>query len=635
VEPHGINDIKGGGGDDLIDGRFGADALEGGVGNDTVTYESRSMPLRATIDGAANDGARDLEQACWDALDAFLSTIPAPYQTAPDPVTGRRRVELLDGGRLHCSDFDYRTNMSDSIGDDVETIIGGSNDDTLGGDSDADTLLGRAGNDYIDGHGGDDRLEGEEGADTILGGDGADTLLGAAGNDVLNGENGVDGVLGGDGSDSVTGGADADFLSGGDGGGDLVDYSEATTPVHVSADGAGDDGRTGEGDNVAPDFEVIVGGSAGDTLVGGPAAERILGGDGADLLAGGGGADSLSGGAGTDAATYESATGPVSVNLAEPGNDGEAGEGDDVQGDVEEVRGGPGDDTLVGDGKANVLLGRAGNDLLMGADGDDMLVGGLGNDSLAGAAGGDTLFGSDGEDNLTGGDGNDDLKGEAGNDTLDGGMGADRLTGGPHADTVLYSSRSAGVSVNLDGKDKNGQSNENDFINNDVENVTTGSGPDSIDSDDNKPGEVRCGGGADTVTADLDDRVNADCESVLVSARATGCSASSGTVRMSSSGAIRVRVFCGVAAKGTLRLQSVARVSASKGKARRILKVGSKSFSLKAGQRRTISVKATKSARRYIQRKGRLSVRSRVTARTRTNKAALKKSSVFTVRGRR
>jgi hypothetical protein len=399
-------------------------------------------------------------------------------------------------------------------------------------------------------------------------------------------------------------------------------------------DGIANDGPA-DGDNVGSGFEVIVGGSAGDSLTGGPASEQILGGDGDDDLAGGGGADALSGGAGADAATYAAAGGPVFVNLAEPGNDGEAGEGDDVQSDVEEVHGGPGDDTLLGDGKANVLLGRDGNDRLAGAEGDDMLVGGLGNDTLSGDVGRDTLFGSAGEDSLAGGDGDDDLKGEAGDDQLDGGMGADRQWGGPGTDTVLYSARTAGVSVNLDGQDKNGQSNETDFINNDVENVTTGSGSDTIDSDDNKRGEVRCGGGADTVTADLDDRVNADCESVLVSAQGTGCSASSGTVRMSSSGAIRVRVFCGVAAKGKLRLQSVARVRISKGKARRILKVGSKSFSLKAGQRRTISVKATKSARRFIQRKGRLSVRSRVTARTRTNKAALRKNSVFTVRGRR
>jgi hypothetical protein len=289
---------------------------------------------------------------------------------------------------------------------------------------------------------------------------------------------------------------------------------------------------------------------------------------------------------------------------------------------------------LLGDAKVNVLAGGPGSDRLAGAEGDDELGGGGGTDTLSGDVGNDTLFGGDGNDTLSGADGNDDLKGEAGDDTLDGGTGSDRHTGGPNVDTILYSSRSAGVTVTLDGKDKNGQSNENDFINNDVENVTTGRGGDVIDSDDNKRSEVRCGGGTDVVTADPDDRVNADCENVRVSALGTRCSASTGKVSMAKSGAIPVRVFCAVTAKGTLRLESVMRVRTSKKRARRTLKLGSKSFSLKAGQRKTITVKVPKGARRYIQRKKRLSVRARVAAKATGKKATLKSSSVFTVRAR-
>ena len=69
------------------------------------------------------------------------------------------------------------------------------------------------------------------------------------------------------------------------------------------------------------------------------------------------------------------------------------------------------------------------------------------------------------------------------------------------------------------------------------------------------------------VTADPDDRVASDCESVQVSALGTRCTASRGTVRMSKSGAIRVRVFCAVAGKGKLQLQSVAQVRTGKAKA--------------------------------------------------------------------
>ena len=38
VEPRGRNRLTGGGGNDLLDGRFGPDVFEGGAGIDTVTY---------------------------------------------------------------------------------------------------------------------------------------------------------------------------------------------------------------------------------------------------------------------------------------------------------------------------------------------------------------------------------------------------------------------------------------------------------------------------------------------------------------------------------------------------------------------------------------------------------------------
>lgn len=616
LEPHGINDIDGGGGNDLIDGGFGPDALSGGDGVDTVTYESREEPVSAGIDGAPNDGT-------------VTSTSQDELEDCPHPeVPGHRCPVFLRG------DFDPRSNLSDSIEGDVESIIGTQlESNTLKGDGDGNRLVGGPLADFIDGGGGHDDLQGGAGADTMAGGDGNDGIRGGDGSDVLDGEAGHDDVRGDGGADTVKGGGGSDTLGGGDDGSDdTLDYSDATTPVNVSADGLGNDGGRFEGDNALPDFEIIVGGSDDDALSGGPGPERIFGGDGNDVLAGGGGADRLSGGAGADAASYAAAAGPVFVNLAEAGNDGEAGEGDYVLEDVEEVHGGSGDDTLLGDGNANALLGGPGNDRLGGSEGDDQLVGGLGNDTLSGDVGNDTLFGSDGKDELSGGDGNDDLKGESGDDTLDGGAGKDRVLGGPHVDTVLYSARSAGVTVNLEGKDGNGERTENDFIAHDVESVTTGRGGDTINADDNLNGEVKCGAGIDVVTADADDRVAADCENVRVSALGTRCSASAQSAKMSKSGAVRVRVFCAVTAKGKLQLQSVTRVRTGKSKARRVIRVGSKSFSLKAGQRKTITVKVSKAARRYIERKGRLSVRARISARAQGKKAALKSSSVFTVK---
>ena len=62
---------------------------------------------------------------------------------------------------------------------------------------------------------------------------------------------------------------------------------------------------------------------------------------------------------------------------------GVAGETDKVK-NIENISGGSGDDTIIGDNDA------FGN-ILSGGGGDDLLMGGLGNDTLTGGSGTDTL----------------------------------------------------------------------------------------------------------------------------------------------------------------------------------------------------------------------------------------------------
>lgn len=69
------------------------------------------------------------------------------------------------------------------------------------------------------------------------------------------------------------------------------------------------------------------------------------------------------------------------------------------------------------------LRGGPGNDVLVGGSGDDSIYGGSGNDKLSGRIGNDVLYGGDGGDELFGGPGNDILKGGAGQDLLAGGPG--------------------------------------------------------------------------------------------------------------------------------------------------------------------------------------------------------------------
>ena len=251
-------------------------------------------------------------------------------------------------------------------------------------------------------------------------------VFGGAGDDRLRGGAGPDSLYGEAGNDTLDGGLGNDLLSGGDGV-DAVDYSGRATPVSVRPYGY-DNGAAGEGDGIGDDVEVAIGGSGNDsivdfpvaygnggndTLAGGLGADTLWGGGGDDLLFGGSGwgtPDAFHGGDGVDTVSYAGRHLPLTVTIDGIANDGEAGENDNVNTDVEGVTGGDGDDDLTGSNADNVLDGGPGNDDLRGGGGNDTLTGGAGKDQLRGQAGNDTLYANDG--------------GEV--DFLDGGSGTDR-----------------------------------------------------------------------------------------------------------------------------------------------------------------------------------------------------------------
>ncbi len=139
-----------------------------------------------------------------------------------------------------------------------------------------------------------------------------------------------------------------------------------------------DTARGGTGD----DF--LVGYSGGDTLDGGP---------GNDEFEPGPGGDDVIGGEGYDVMVYWKGDRPVSVTLDDQPNDGEPGEGDNIRGDVEDVTGGDGNDTLTGNAAANVLKGDLSGDA---SSGNDDITGGEGVDAMLGQGGNDTLRARDG-----------------------------------------------------------------------------------------------------------------------------------------------------------------------------------------------------------------------------------------------
>jgi len=191
----------------------------------------------------------------------------------------------------------------------------------------------------------------------------------------------------------------------------------------------GDGNDTVIGNNAA---DVLIGCVGNDSLIGGGGADQLFdgffncSGGGNDSLDGGAGADGMFGGSGTDTATYAGRTVAVNVVIDGVANDGEAGEGDSVSTDIENVTGGSGADNITGSPANNTLRGENGDDVLVGErptdqdpeQGDDSILGGNGNDALAGGGG---------DNQIVGGAGNDVLHGGLGADGFDAGSGEDEI----------------------------------------------------------------------------------------------------------------------------------------------------------------------------------------------------------------
>ncbi|MBR8832964.1 MAG: hypothetical protein DSM106950_02685 [Stigonema ocellatum SAG 48.90 = DSM 106950] len=266
----------------------------------------------------------------------------------------------------------------------LNIIIGTNQDDTITGSKKSDYIYGLGGNDYLDGGLGNDKLFGGLGNDTLLGGLGNDYLDGGDGNDTLNG---------GDGNDRLVGSAGTDYLIGGNGK-DIADYSsfgqgitlqfvydytptdsssvvfQATPALRVAKNGGSTQPILSRG------FTIIT----GDTL---ESVETIIGAVGQNNAINfsftnpgfdrGGFAPSTSAPAITvDLAAQKLTYGTTSLTIKNFSN----------------VIGSTGNDTLLGDDKANVLDGFTGSNVLNGRGGNDILNT-FENDILTGGDGAD------------------------------------------------------------------------------------------------------------------------------------------------------------------------------------------------------------------------------------------------------
>ncbi len=286
-----------------------------------------------------------------------------------------------------------------------------------------DNLVGNLGDDSIDGLAGNDRLQGLAGKDTLDGGAGVDTadysektadvrvilygataatvtvagvaedtirnienVNGGRGNDTLTGDGLANVLSGREGNDTLPGGVGKDTLDGG-AGDDTADYSEKTAGVYVTLNGATNASVSvaGIAEDTIRNIENVTGGNGNDRLTGDGLAnvltgnygnDTLLGGGGDDRLTGGPGQDTLDGGEGNDTADYSAKQewSPIVVTLngATDASVTIGGVAEDTIRNIENLLGGADNDSLTGDGLANLLSGGGGNDTLAGGGGADL-----------------------------------------------------------------------------------------------------------------------------------------------------------------------------------------------------------------------------------------------------------------------
>jgi Ca2+-binding RTX toxin-like protein len=415
----------------VIEGRGGADTLDGGLGIDTVSYAGSGAGV--TVDLGTQDGV--IEQKGGDAEGDTLKNF--------ENITGSSKDDVLIGNAL------------------ANILTGGAGDDKLSGMAGIDTLIGGDGDDVLNGGAGADKIVGGDGVDSAdySGSNAAVTIDltkqgifdavknvitkataqkgGDATGDLLSG---IENVIGSAFNDLFIANGVANKFEGG-AGTDTVSYAASAAGVHASLLGGGFS-NDATGDEYV-DIENLVGSNFNDQLFGDSKANKLEGLGGNDTLDGGAGGNILDGGAGNDqlrsgkdadqliggthvasgdgagdTASYGNSDAAVTVNLSQQGTGfnattgkitgpatfktqtGGYAEGDALFG-IENISGSNFDDVLTGDANANVLWGNDGNDTLSGLGGNDHLLGRDGDDILDGGAGADILEGGDGIDTVT------------------------------------------------------------------------------------------------------------------------------------------------------------------------------------------------------------------------------------------
>ena len=492
----GVNDAYAGGeGDDILEGRSGADTLDGGgqpedgIGDTASYYHARDAVHVSLADGRGYTGP-----AKGDTLIDIENLIGSDYEdtlvgdTGDNILIGGWGDDILDGGpgadllvgghgvdtvtyRYAYSTHGVRVDLALGVADGsaaegdtligIENIIGSLQDDELYGDDTGNRLRGHAGDDVLAGRGGydvfvfypdgghDTILDFEAGKDRLelhlydhwsdwreldMETEGGDTVIRIDQDNTL----------------TLTGATPAEL------GERNFEFVREKRPVRAKEADDRVEQQAAGGDSDCVVGVTLAGAAGNDTLTGTECDDTIdgLGGDdtlkglgGDDELTGGPGADTLDGGEGlSDYAKYDKSGSAVTINLggAKDGDGYITGSGGDAEGDklknIENLVGSAHDDTLTGDGNVNRLVGGPGADTLDGGAGSDYA---FYDTSSAGVTIVLDTWDNNGYSPGKGGDAEGDklknienLVGSAHDDTLIGNTNTNRFIGGPGADTL-------------------------------------------------------------------------------------------------------------------------------------------------------------------------------------------------------
>jgi serralysin len=404
-------DATGNGLNNVLFTNTGSNVIDGGAGNDTVSYADVSLltlalalgnPATATITVGATGGVTvDLnisgkQDTTNSGLDTLIGIENVTGSKFNDTLTGDTGKNVLDGGG----------------GSDL--LIGGKGDDTFivdGADEAVETNGSANGIDTVLASvsyrlsGSIERLTLTGSALNATGNDLANTLIGTTGTNTLDGRAGADKMTGGGGADTYV----VDNLG-----------DEITENLDSAID------------QVNAFVNVTLGGTIenlrlmGHTSLNGTGNalnNKIYANDDDNVMDGGSSEDPEE----TDSDTVSylfGATSGVTVDLSKAGFQNTGGSGTDKIGNFENLTGSAFDDLLSGNADSNILSGGEGSDTVSYAGAN----GGLTIDLHLG-----TVTGSDSDtllefENVVGGDFKDVLIGNLGDNVLDGGAGIDTVS---------------------------------------------------------------------------------------------------------------------------------------------------------------------------------------------------------------